>query len=194
MPAIILASSSIYRKQLLQRLTKKFKVISPHVNEIKFSDEGGKDSALRLAILKAKTISENNENSYVIGSDQTAEFDGIQIEKPRNTDESFDQLIKLSGKNVTFYSAVCLINKSKKIEYKDVETIHVKYKILTKSLISEYLSNEAPNGCLGSIKSEGLGITLLEKIVSNDPTAIVGLPLLCLIKMFELEKIYFNGK
>ena len=194
MSSIILASSSIYRKQLLRRLTNKFKVISPHVNEIKLPHEGGKESALRLAILKAKTVSEDNENSYVIGSDQTAEFDGIQIQKPRNTDESFDQLIKLSGKNVTFYSAVCLINESKKIEYKDVETIHVKYKILTESLISDYLSNEAPEGCLGSIRSEGLGITLLEKIVSNDPTAIVGLPLLCLIKMFELEKIYFNGK
>ena len=194
MSSIILASSSIYRKQLLRRLTNKFKVISPNVNEIKLSDEGSKNSALRLAILKAKTIAEDNQNAYVIGSDQTAEFDGIQIEKPRNSDESYEQLIKLSGKNVTFYSAVCLINKSKKIEYKDVETIHVKYKILTKPLISEYLINEAPNGCLGSIKSEGLGITLLEKIVSNDPTAIVGLPLLCLIKMFELEKIYFNGK
>ena len=75
-----------------------------------------------------------------------------------------------------------------------METIHVKYKILTKSLISKYLNNETPDGCLGSIKSEGLGITLLEKIVSDDPTAIVVLPLLCLIKMFELEKIYFNGK
>ncbi len=194
MSSIILASSSVYRKQLLQRLTNKFKVISPHVNEIKLPDEGGKDSALRLAILKAETISQDNKNSYVIGSDQTAEFDAIQIEKPKNINESFDQLIKLSGKNVTFYSAVCLINKSKKVEYKDVETIQVKYKILTKSLINEYLSNEVPNGCLGSIKSEGLGITLLDKIVSNDPTAIVGLPLLCLIKMFELEKIYFNGK
>ena len=194
MSSIILASSSIYRKKLLQRLTNKFKVISPHVNEIKLPDEGGKDSALRLAILKAETISQDNKNSYVIGSDQTAEFDGIQIEKPQNINESFDQLIKLSGKNVTFYSAVCLINKSKKIEYKGVETIQVKYKILTKSLINEYLSNEVPNGCLGSIKSEGLGITLLDKIVSNDPTAIIGLPLLCLIKMFELEKIYFNGK
>ena len=194
MPSIILASSSIYRKQLLQRLTNKFKVISPHVNEIKLPNEQGKSSALRLAILKAKKISEDNEFSYVIGSDQTAEFDGIQIEKPRNTDESFDQLLKLSGKNVTFYSAVCLVNKSKKIEYNDIEAIHVKYKILTESMISEYLINEVPDGCLGSIKSEGLGITLLEKIVSNDPTAIVGLPLLCLIKMFESEKIHFNGK
>ena len=194
MPPIILASSSIYRKQLLQRLTNNFKVISPHVNEIKLPGEGGKDSALRLAILKAKTVSNDNVNSYIIGSDQTAEFDSIQIEKPKNNGESFDQLIKLSGKDVTFYTAVCLINKSKKIEYKGVETIHVKYKILTKSLISKYLNNETPDGCLGSIKSEGLGITLLEKIVSDDPTAIVGLPLLCLIKMFELEKIYFNGK
>ncbi|MDC0422701.1 Maf family nucleotide pyrophosphatase [Methylophilaceae bacterium] len=194
MPSIILASSSIYRKQLLQRLTNKFKVISPNVNEKKLTNETCKDRALRLATLKAKTISNDNNNSYVIGSDQTAEFDSIQIEKPKNNNESFDQLIKLSGKKVTFYSAVCLINKSKKIEYKDVETIHVRYKILTKSLISSYLSNEEPNGCLGSIKSEGLGMTLLEKIVSNDPTAIIGLPLLSLIKMFELEKIYFNGK
>lgn len=194
MPSIILASSSIYRKQLLERLTKNFKVISPHVDEKKLSDEGGKASALRLAILKAETISKNNQNSYVIGSDQTAEFDSVQVAKPKNNDESFDQLIKLSGKDVTFYSAVCLINESKKIKYKEVETIHVKYKNLTKAMISNYLSNEIPKGCLGSIKSEGLGITLLEKIVSNDPTAIVGLPLLSLVKMFESEEIYFNGK
>ena len=118
MSSIILASSSIYRKQLLRRLTNKFKVISPNVNEIKLSDEGSKNSALRLAILKAKTIAEDNQNAYVIGSDQTAEFDGIQIEKPKNSDESYEQLIKLSGKNVTFYSAVCLINKSKKLNIK----------------------------------------------------------------------------
>ena len=80
------------------------------------------------------------------------------------------------------------------LEYKEVEVIQVKYKVLTKSMISSYLRNEIPNGCLGSIKSEGLGITLLEKIVSNDPTAIVGLPLLSLVKMFELEEINFNGK
>ena len=194
MPSIILASSSIYRKQLLQRLTKKFKVIAPHVDEKKLPKEKGKESALRLALLKAETISKDNQNSYVIGSDQTAEFDSIQISKPKNNNESIEQLIKLSGKNVTFYSAVCLINKSKKIEYKEVEVIQVKYKVLTKSMISGYLRNEIPNGCLGSIKSEGLGITLLEKIVSNDPTAIVGLPLLSLVKMFELEEIYFNGK
>ena len=194
MYSIILASSSIYRKQLLERLTKKFKVIPSQVDEKKLTNEGGLDSALRLATLKAQAVSKDNESSYIIGSDQTAEYDSIQIEKPKNIDESFQQLIKLSGKDVTFYSAVCLINKSKNVEYKDVETIHVKYKVLTKSLISTYLDNEMPNGCLGSIKSEGLGVTLLDKIVSNDPSAIIGLPLISLIKMFEFEKIYFNGK
>ncbi|MDG2252028.1 MAG: Maf family nucleotide pyrophosphatase [Methylophilaceae bacterium] len=194
MYSIILASSSIYRKQLLERLTKKFKVIPSQVDEKKLTNEGGLDSALRLATLKAQAVSKDNESSYIIGSDQTAEYDSIQIEKPKNIDESFQQLIKLSGKDVTFYSAVCLINKSKNVEYKDVETIHVKYKVLTKSLISTYLDNEMPNGCLGSIKSEGLGVTLLDKIVSNDPSAIIGLPLISLIKMFEFEKIYFDGK
>ena len=194
MYSIILASSSIYRKQLLERLTKKFKVIPSQVDEKKLTNEGGLDSALRLATLKAQAVSKDNESSYIIGSDQTAEYDSIQIEKPKNIDESFQQLIKLSGKDVTFYSAVCLINKSKNVEYKDVETIHVKYKVLTKSLISTYLDNEMPNGCLGSIKSEGLGVTLLDKIGSNDPSAIIGLPLISIIKMFEFEKIYFDGK
>ena len=193
MHSIILASSSIYRKELLQRLTNDFDVIVPDVDEGKWPNETGQETALRLSIVKAKKISKDHLDSYVIGSDQTAVCDTKQLEKPKNIDESLDQLLKLSGKEVTFYSAVCLINASKSIEYSDVEIIHVKYKVLTKTKIVEYLSRENPIGCLGSIKSEGLGITLLDKIESNDPSAIVGMPLISLIRMFELEKISFNG-
>jgi len=191
---IILASSSIYRKELLQRLTSNFDVIIPDVNEKLLPDETPKNAAIRLAILKAKKISINHKSSYVIGSDQTAEVGSKTLKKTMNIKDSFEQLIELSGKDVIFYSAVCIINESKNVQYTDVETVYVKYKILTKQLIENYLNNEKPIGCLGSIKSEGLGITLLEKIVSNDPTAIVGMPLLATIKMFEKENIIFNGK
>ena len=167
MSQIILASSSIYRKELLQRILAEFKVINPNVDETKIKSENAYQSAERLAEEKAQKISNKFKEAIVIGCDQTAEYNEIQIEKPLN-----------------FKSAFSL---------KKVISFNVKYKDLSSIEIENYLKQEKPFNCVGSIKSEGLGITLLDEINSNDPTAIIGLPLITLTDMLKKVGINING-
>ncbi len=189
MTNIILASSSPYRKELLKRLKIKFSVVSSNINEKKLNNENAATSAKRLSKAKAEYIAQQYQQSYIIGCDQTAEYSGIQIEKPLNFNSACKQLALLSNKKVNFYSAICLINKSKNIIYEDVIKFNVRYKNLTTEQIKSYLKNETPYNCVGSIKSEGLGISLLAEINSNDPTAIIGLPLITLTKMLIKEGV-----
>lgn len=192
MSSIILASSSLYRKKLLLRIINDFSVLSPDIDETKLQNEDTSNSALRLANDKAKKIAQLHQKAFVIGADQTAQFKNNQINKPINFNEAFEQLKKLSGQEVIFYSAVVLINLSKKIHHECVEKIYVKYKKLDEKTIRNYLEYDKPYGCLGCIKSEGLGISLLDKVISNDPTAIIGLPLIALSKMFIENNIELN--
>jgi len=182
---LILASSSIYRKELLSRIIEDYQIEIPDIDESKYDHEDAKTSAIRLALEKADKISSAYPDSFIIGADQTAESNHIQINKPNNYEEAFEQLKKLSGKDVSFYSAICLICKSKKIKYEYVSEVNVKYKDLSENEIESYLKYEKPYGCLGCIKSEGLGISLLEKVSSDDPTAIIGLPLIALSQMLK---------
>ncbi|MAS00021.1 MAG: septum formation protein Maf [Nitrosomonadales bacterium] len=193
MSQIILASSSIYRKELLQRILAEFKVINPNVDETKIKSENAYQSAERLAEEKAQKISNKFKEAIVIGCDQTAEYNEIQIEKPLNFKSAFSQLKKLSGKKVNFHSAVCICNFNEKISLKKVISFNVKYKDLSSIEIENYLKQEKPFNCVGSIKSEGLGITLLDEINSNDPTAIIGLPLITLTDMLKKVGINING-
>ena len=193
MSQIILASSSIYRKELLQRILADFKVINPNVDETKIKSENAYQSAERLAEEKAQKISNKFKEAIVIGCDQTAEYNEIQIEKPLNFKSAFSQLKKLSGKKVNFHSAVCICNFNEKISLKKVISFNVKYKDLSSIEIENYLKQEKPFNCVGSIKSEGLGITLLDEINSNDPTAIIGLPLITLTDMLKKVGINING-
>ena len=193
MSQIILASSSIYRKELLQRILSEFKVVNPNINEEKIKSENAYESARRLAEEKAQKISNEFREAIVIGCDQTAEYNNIQIEKPLNFKSAFSQLKKLSGKKVNFHSAVCICNFNKKISLKKVISFNVKYKDLSSIEIENYLKQEKPFNCVGSIKSEGLGITLLDEINSNDPTAIIGLPLITLTDMLKKVGINING-
>jgi len=192
MPKIILASSSLYRKELLSRIVKDFIIISPDIDESKTDKENPSIAALRLANEKAKKIALTNPEAFIIGADQTAQFKNIQINKPNNFNEAFEQLKKLSGQEVHFYSAVTLINLSKKIHTEWVEDIKVKYKKIDDETITNYLNYDKPYGCLGCIKSESLGISLLEKVSSDDPTAIIGLPLIALSSMLVKNKIKLN--
>ena len=192
MPKIILASSSLYRKELLSRIVKDFIIISPDIDESKTDKENPSVAALRLANEKAKKIALTNPEAFIIGADQTAQFKNIQINKPNNFNEAFEQLKKLSGQEVHFYSAVTLINLSKKIHAEWVEDIKVKYKKIDDETITNYLNYDKPYGCLGCIKSESLGISLLEKVSSDDPTAIIGLPLIALSSMLVKNKIKLN--
>lgn len=190
---IILASSSVYRKNLLNRLIPKFKIISPEVDESLILGENAKITASRLALIKAKKVSVLNKTAYVIGSDQTAEFDNIQIKKPNNYDEALKQLLLLSDKRVNFYSAVCVIQETTNIKQEAIEVIEVKYKKITEEQARTYLKYENPLGCLGCIKSEGLGISLLEHVKCNDPTAIIGMPLIKLSNIFNSLNIKLHA-
>ena len=190
---IILASSSVYRKNLLNRLIPKFKIISPEVDESLILGENAKITASRLALIKAKKVSVLNKTAYVIGSDQTAEFDNIQIKKPNNFDEALKQLLLLSDKRVNFYSAVCVIQETTNIKQEAIEVIEVKYKKITEEQARTYLKYENPLGCLGCIKSEGLGISLLEHVKCNDPTAIIGMPLIKLSNIFNSLNIKLHA-
>jgi septum formation protein len=190
---IILASSSVYRKNLLNRLIPKFKIISPEVDESLILGENAKITASRLALIKAKKVSVLNKTAYVIGSDQTAEFDNIQIKKPNNYDEALKQLLLLSDKRVNFYSAVCVIQETTNIKQEAIEVIEVKYKKITEEQARTYLKYENPLGCLGCIKSEGLGISLLEYVKCNDPTAIIGMPLIKLSNIFNSLNIKLHA-
>ena len=192
MPQIILASSSVYRKKLLERLLLEFTVVKPEMEEIRRESETAYDAADRLAEEKAKKVSNQFKEAIVIGCDQTAEYNNIQIQKPLDYDRAVYQLQELSGKKVNFHSAICVNYSKKKIFQKKVISFNVKYKNLSLNEIESYLKKEKPFNCIGSIKSEGLGITLLDEINSSDPTAVVGLPLITLVDMLKKIGISIN--
>ena len=185
MTQLILASSSIYRKLLLERLMINFQMVSPEIDEVVIEKETAYDTAERLAEEKARKVSDEFQEAIVIGCDQTAEYNNIQIQKPLNYKSAISQLTELSGQRVNFHSAICLYQKKTDILEKKVISFDVKYKKITLSQIENYLEKEKPFDCVGSVKSEGLGITILEEINSSDPTAVIGLPLITLVNMLS---------
>ena len=193
MPQIILASSSIYRKELLQRLLLDFQIVKPDIEEVRMETESAYETADRLSEEKTKEVSSQYKEAIVIGCDQTAEYNNIQIQKPLNHKTALLQLKELSGKRVNFHSGVCVHYNKQNIFQKKVISFDVKYKDLKVAEIESYLKKEKPYNCIGSIKSEGLGITLLDEINSSDPTAIIGLPLITLVKMLKKVGINING-
>jgi len=194
MPQIILASSSIYRKELLERLLLEFKIVMPEIEEIRLEAETAYDTASRLAEEKAKKISSQFKDAIVIGCDQTAEYNNIQIQKPLDFERAVSQLKELSGKRVNFHSGVCVHYVKQNIFQKKVISFDVKYRDLKLAEIESYLKKEKPYNCVGSIKSEGLGISLLGEINSSDPTAIIGLPLITLVEMLSNVGININDR
>ena len=187
---IVLASSSIYRKELLSRVINDFECISPDINEQQAPGETAREMALRLSIEKAKKVSELvSQNTFVIGCDQTAFTDNVLLQKPINFENAFKQLKFLSGKKVNFYSAFCLLNNKDKNIISDCSEFSVNYRILEDTEIKNYLEADKPYNCVGSIKSESLGITLLENIHNDDPSAIIGLPLIKLSKILKQNNL-----
>ncbi len=186
---LILASSSKYRKELLSRLGFPFLAISPDIDETPLPDEKPHETALRLAFLKAKAIGIQNPGSIVIGSDQVAECQGEQIGKPGSFEKAFDQLRKMRGRKVNFHTALCVWNGQDsdpdKTAQKDVVTTVVSFRDLPDEELKAYLKIEEPYDCAGSAKNEALGIAILEKIESDDPTALTGLPLISLTSMLR---------
>ena len=189
MITLVLASSSPYRRELLSRFKLPFDVFNPDIDESPRTAEKAKEISVRLAREKAFKVAPHYSSSLIIGSDQTAECQNEIIEKPNTHTNAVKQLQFLSGQVVTFYTSLCLLNTQTKKLQECVVDFEVKYKKLNAEIIESYLLKEQPYNCVGSIKSEGLGITLLDYIKGVDPTAFVGLPLIELSNMLRNEGV-----
>ncbi len=186
---LILASSSTYRRELLQRLQIQFSTVSPHIDEAVLKDEQPQDTALRLSVEKAKKVGTEYPHALIIGCDQVATLGGEQLGKPLNHNNATKQLKLMRGKAVTFHSALCLYNAETDHVQAEVVPYDVKFRQLTDEQIEQYLIKEQPYHCAGSAKSEGLGIALIERMSGDDPNALIGLPLIKLIDMLQNEGV-----
>jgi septum formation protein len=186
---LILASSSIYRRELLTRLQLPFVCISPEVDESPLDDERPEATALRLAQLKAKKIALQEPNALIIGCDQVAMLDGMPLGKPMTHAKASKQLQSMRGRDVVFHSALCLYNAKTQSMQATVVPYTVKFKNLSDAQIERYLNKEQPYHCAGSAKSEGLGIAIIEKMHGDDPNALIGLPLIALVNMLANENV-----
>ena len=175
---VILGSSSRYRKELLARLRIPFEVFAPEVDETPMAGESPKALALRLALAKAQAVAQQHPNAVVIGSDQVADLDGTPLGKPGNHSNAVVQLQKMRGKTVVFQTALSVVCLANGYERTELAAVSVKFRNLTDAEIEAYLLAEEPYDCAGSAKSEGLGIALLDAIDNDDPTALIGLPLI----------------
>ncbi|MEM7027524.1 MAG: Maf family nucleotide pyrophosphatase [Pseudomonadota bacterium] len=182
---LILASSSTYRKALMTRLNVEFSTISPDIDESEINGENAREMAIRLAFDKASVIANQSANSIIIGADQTVNCDGRILGKPGNFEIAKTQLRNMSGKEVIFYTSLCVINTETKLCQQELEQYIVSFRELDADEISRYLHADKPFNCAGSFKSESLGISLLDKMKGDDPTALVGLPLIKLSKMLR---------
>lgn len=189
---IVLASSSPYRRELLSRFNLHFDVVNPDIDESPRLNETAKEISVRLAREKALHVAPHYGNSLIIGSDTTAECEGRIIEKPMIHSQAVSQLKFLSGNLVKFYTSLCVLNTETQALQECVVDFEVKYKVLTEKRIESYLFKEQPYNCVGSVKSEGLGIILLEYIKGEDPTALIGLPLMKLSEMLQKEGVIFE--
>ena len=184
---LILASSSPFRRELLQKLQLPFSSISPHVDEVPLAGEKPHKTALRLAQDKARKVGSEYPHALIIGCDQVATLDGEQLGKPLNHNNATKQLQLMRGREVTFHSALCLFNAATGHMQAEVVPYLVRFRQLTDAQIEHYLNKEQPYHCAGSAKSEGLGIALMERMLGEDPNALIGLPLIKLITMLNNE-------
>jgi len=182
---LILGSTSRYRKELLNRLRIPFETASPDVDETPHSNESPKDLALRLALAKARAVALKHPEAIVIGSDQVADLEGTPLGKPGNHANAILQLQRMRGKTVIFQTALSVVCIATGYERTDLAEVKVKFRDLSDAEIETYLRAEEPYDCAGSAKSEGLGIALLDAIDNDDPTALIGLPLIRTCQMLR---------
>lgn len=182
---IILASSSIYRKALLERLPILFNTAKPEIDETPSKGENPRQLATRLALEKARCIANKQADSLVIGSDQVAVVEGKIVGKPGNRENATQQLLRASGKSVEFLTGLCLYNSQNDTYQVDTIPFKVFFRELSKSEIEKYVDIEQPFDCAGSFKWEKLGIALFKKMEGDDVTALEGLPLIRLIDMLK---------
>ena len=182
---LVLGSTSVYRRELLSRLRLPFSVEPPHVDETPRRGEAPVALARRLAAAKAQAVAQQHPDAIVIGSDQVADLDGEPLGKPGNHDNAVAQLRRMRGRTVIFQTALSVLCKETGFAQHDLAPVRVRFRELEDDEIEAYLRAEQPYDCAGSAKSEGAGIALLEAIESDDPTALIGLPLIRTCRMLR---------
>lgn len=191
---ILLASSSVYRKQLLEKLQLPFECASPDIDESMLDSECPEDYVQRLAISKAKALAKQYSNHIIIGSDQCAVLKRKEqvtiLGKPHTIENAVKQLSQASGQSVTFLTGLCVFNSATHQQTSLVEPFTVHFRDLTKPQIERYVAQEKPLDCAGSFKSEGLGIRLFKSLEGRDPNSLIGLPLIALIDLLEDQGVH----
>jgi len=186
---LVLASTSPFRKQLLEKLHLDFSTANPQVNEDPLVGESAIQLVERLAIAKAQAVSKDFPDALIIGSDQVCLNNDIILGKPGNFEKAFQQLKAASGKHVRFYTGLAVVNSKTGAVQSLVEPFDVHFRILSDEMITHYLKKEQPYNCAGSFKSEGFGISLFNRFEGKDPNSLIGLPLISLIEMLERENM-----
>jgi MAF protein len=186
---LVLGSTSPFRKELLGRLALPFVTASPDIDESHIPGESPEALVKRLARSKAEAVAGDFPEALIIGSDQVACIDGTILGKPGTRERAIEQLSDASGKRITFYTGLCLLNSVTGDAQVLCEPFHVHFRRLERDRIERYLDAEEPYNCAGSFKSEGLGITLFERLEGDDPNALIGLPLIRLVQMLENEGV-----
>ena len=182
---LVLASTSRYRRQLLERLAVAFEVATPHADERALGGESAEQTAARLAALKAQSVRAAHRDALIIGSDQVATSAGRVLGKPGDHATAVRQLKSVSGKTAEFHTAVALLDAASGTLQTRVVPCRVHFRTLDDARIERYLQKEKPYDCAGSAKAEGLGIALIARIDTEDPTSLIGLPLIALTEMLE---------
>ena len=190
---LILGSTSRYRRELLARLNTPFTVVGPDVDETPAEQEAPHALASRLALAKARAVAALHPEAVVIGSDQVADLNGTPLGKPGTHERAVLQLQRMRGQTVVFQTAVAVVCAATQFEEVDLAAVKVRFRDLSDAEIESYLRTEQPYDCAGSAKSEGLGIALLASIDNDDPTALVGLPLIRTCRMLRAAGIELLG-
>lgn len=188
-PPLILGSTSRYRRELLARLGLAFSVASPDIDESPLAGERPADTALRLAIAKARSVATRHRDALVIGSDQVADGNGRAIGKPGDRERAIVELRRLSGQTVVFHTGIALVHAPSGRLQTAIVPVTSTFRTLRDEEICAYLDRETPYDCAGGVKSEALGIALFDSIASDDPTALIGLPLIALCRMLRAEGV-----
>jgi septum formation protein len=186
---LVLASTSVYRVQLLSILQIPFETAVPNVDETPLLGETAIQTSARLSILKAQAVAKDYPNAFIIGSDQVALLEGQQLGKPYTHENAVRQLRAMRDKTIVFYTALTLLNTADNSMQTEIDDTRVTFRNFSDEEIERYLIKEKPYHCAGSAKSEGLGIALISRIEGNDPNALIGLPLITLISMLKKQGI-----
>ncbi len=186
---LVLGSTSPFRKELLQRLSIPFITASPDIDETSLENETPQDYVTRLSLQKARAIATQYPDALIIGSDQCSVLKGVIRGKPHHHENAVQQLLESSGRRVTFLTGLCLYDSKTEQYQLDLIPFHVDFRELNKDEIEAYLKVEQPYACAGSFKSEGLGISLFKRLQGDDPTALIGLPLIRLAEMLRSKGV-----